>query len=332
MTASSSSCISKEWVCTSWAQGPCRKTRWTFIVNYTIRPCCREITKSEKPERTFLSVSCFAPLSKHSSSLSTQWTAKTWTHFVSQSCPYNLTHNIYVFEKEQHLATDYTIRLEAQDMEEPGKETFSPARVKALGPKGAINDFDLVQSIYNPSGASLVTFRAADRRGRSVFFPTLPKWRLLLVSPLWYKGCNRDRSCPVLAALCRSSRKNLKHHRLVALKLTLHHDSDWQHRRNIAVLSFTYCVSQRPGVVFEKVSKHHFGHWFWGFPEVLMKLSTNLSTHRSCFYCIGESTAQMKKETPTLCKALWLRVLCRYTSSIVPFNFFFLFLFSPFSF
>lgn len=50
---------------------------------------------------------------------------------------------------------------------------------------------------------------------------------IVFVLSLWYKGCSRDRPHPLLTAPCRSSKKDLKHHRLVALKFALHHESDW---------------------------------------------------------------------------------------------------------
>lgn len=43
----------------------------------------------------------------------------------------------------------------------------------------------------------------------------------------WYKVYVRDRQHPLLTAPRRSSKKDLKHHRLVVLKFTLHRDSDW---------------------------------------------------------------------------------------------------------
>lgn len=134
MTASSSSFISEELGCTSCAQVPCMKTRWTFIINYTIRPCCRELTKSEKPERTFLSTSCFVPLSKYSSSLITV----AWKDMDSFHTAVHTTWiNIHVFDKEQYLATDYTIHLEHKTWRSQEKKNFSPARAKDLGPEGA---------------------------------------------------------------------------------------------------------------------------------------------------------------------------------------------------
>lgn len=90
------------------------------------------------------------------------------------------------------------------------------------------------------------------QKGEICFLHTLLKWRLLLFSSLWYKGCKRDRPCPVLAAPCRSSRKDLKRHRLVALKLTLHRDSAWAAWKEHCS-SVIYLLGQ-PEVVLEKVS------------------------------------------------------------------------------
>lgn len=46
---------------------------------------------------------------------------RSGTPFASQSCPYRLTQNMYVFQKEQHLAIDDTVHLEHRT-EKPGKD------------------------------------------------------------------------------------------------------------------------------------------------------------------------------------------------------------------
>lgn len=88
----------------------------------------------------------------------------------------------------------------------------------------------MVQSIHSRVSTELLFHQSASdvrQKGKISVLHPWPKWRLFFVFSLWYKGCTRDRPHPFLTAPRRSSKRVLKHHRLVALKFTLQHDSDW---------------------------------------------------------------------------------------------------------